>query len=94
MVEKQLRPAQDFIGNALRRPQHQSREAGSCMGAERPLGSFRAVTAFPPRQPTRSATTIVCFGAFPREGWATGMGACHPSHILDCSGRSRLGILE
>ena len=37
MVEKQLRPAQDFIGNALRRPQHQSREAGSCMGAERPV---------------------------------------------------------
>ena len=34
MLERQLRPAQDFIENPLHHPQHHSREAGSCMGAE------------------------------------------------------------
>jgi hypothetical protein len=33
MLERQLRPAQDFIENAPHHPQHQSCEAGSCMGA-------------------------------------------------------------
>ena len=35
MLVRQLHLAQDFIENPLRHPQHQSREAGSCMGAER-----------------------------------------------------------
>jgi len=35
MLKRQLHLAQDFIENALRHPQHQSREAGSCMGANR-----------------------------------------------------------
>jgi hypothetical protein len=34
MLERQLRPAQGFIENALRHPQLQSRDAGSCMSAE------------------------------------------------------------
>src|SRR5271166_4713311 len=34
MLERQLRPVQDFIETAPRHPQHQSREAGSCMGAK------------------------------------------------------------
>ena len=48
MLERQLRPAQDFIENPLRHPQHQSREAGSCMGANRPKsGVNRTGPAFP-----------------------------------------------
>jgi hypothetical protein len=34
MIERRMRPAQDFIKNPLTYPQRQSREAGSCMGAE------------------------------------------------------------
>jgi hypothetical protein len=33
MLERQPRPAQGFIENALRHPQNPSREAGSCLGA-------------------------------------------------------------
>jgi hypothetical protein len=35
MLERQLCPAQDFIENPLRHLQHHSREAGSCLGADR-----------------------------------------------------------
>jgi hypothetical protein len=34
MLGRRQRPAQDFIENPLSHPQRQSREAGSCMGAE------------------------------------------------------------
>jgi hypothetical protein len=36
MLGRQPRPAQDFIKSALHHPQHQSREAGSCLGAKQP----------------------------------------------------------
>ena len=35
MFERQLCPAQDFIENPLRHLQRHSREAGSCLGADR-----------------------------------------------------------
>ena len=37
MLERQTRPAQGLIEYPLRHPQHQSREAGSCMGRMRPF---------------------------------------------------------
>ena len=40
MLERQLRPAQDFIENPLRHPQHQSRKAGSCLGAQQTIRVF------------------------------------------------------
>ncbi len=54
MLERQRRPAQGFIENAPRHPQHQSREAGSCMGAnrslERTFACARPRSGFRPRR--------------------------------------------
>jgi len=48
MLERQLHLAQDFIENAPRHPQHQSREAGSCLGAIRPFEVLRRNFGNPP----------------------------------------------
>ena len=45
MLGRQPRPAQDFIKSALHHPQHQSREAGSCLGAKQPELADTGLTA-------------------------------------------------
>jgi len=48
MLERQTRPAQGLIEYPLRHPQHQSREAGSCLGAIRPFEVLRRNFDDPP----------------------------------------------
>ena len=45
MLKRQTRPAQGFIENPLRHPQHQSREAGSCLGRKRAAGDEMVLEA-------------------------------------------------
>ena len=53
MLKRQTRPAQGFIENPLRHPHRQSREAGSCLGADRQpaLASRMAIMQLFQRQP-------------------------------------------
>ena len=64
MLGRQPRPAQDFIKSALHHPQHQSREAGSCLGAKQPelAESGPASVEKPTARSRRSLLVAIAFG--------------------------------
>jgi hypothetical protein len=65
MLERQRRPAQDFIENAPRHPQHQSREAGSCLGGFLTFSTRRSIAESVPELATRWPTTSAPVGVAP-----------------------------